>query len=535
MINTSNNFIGHLFLFFFIFCSFWRCANVPPPQPSIPEPAVVEPEQVVEEPEPILKKLPSPPKGLNVTSVIYNRDHMMIEWDMSKDSNFSSYNLLKSIDTVNDPDTVFITGDINRTTFKLEKFDPTLENWFWINVMNETGLNTSGMKKSNNVEIQAPRSSRLRTVDGKYDLKIEWTMNRDIDFEKYTVIRSNNEQMKNKEKVKDFLKREDTTLVLSLDSVYFYQIMTQDYWGLTSYSNVIKGDYQIEIWGVEYSIVKTRKIDLAGKKLFGPIPSEFGKLFNLEVLLLQKNFLTEDIPEELWDLRKLRVLNLSKNQFDGKIPVDIHKANTLQEIWFANNNFDGNIPHQIFTLKNLTHINLSSNRLSGNISESLANLGNLRYLNLFNNNFMGSIPVEIGELKNLEFLSLGKNNLTGSIPSEIAKADKLQSIALFENRLVGRIPIEIVTLKNLVYLGLFDNQLSGNISNQIFENPNFLYLKLNNNILEQVNYDSLCESGYNWGNSIYFDVSDNDFKEKLSTCFSDNVFYEIYSSTKDKE
>ena len=24
--------------------------------------------------------------------------------------------------------------------------------------------------------------------------------------------------------------------------------MTQDYWGLTSYSNVIKGDYQIEIW-----------------------------------------------------------------------------------------------------------------------------------------------------------------------------------------------------------------------------------------------------------------------------------------------
>ena len=60
-------------------------------------------------------------------------------------------------------------------------------------------------------------------------------------------------------------------------------------------------------------------------------------------------------------------------------------------------------------------------------------------------------------------------------------------------------------------------------------------LWLNNNSLEQVNYDSLCESGYNWGNSIYFDVSDNDFKEKLSTCFSDNVFYEIYSLTKDKE
>ena len=122
-----------------------------------------------------------------------------------KDSNFSSYNLLKSIDTVNDPDTVFITGDINRTTFKLEKFDPTLENWFWINVMNETGLNTSGMKKVIMLKFRLLKVP-VRTVDGKYDLKIEWTMNRDIDFEKYTILRSNNEQMKNKEKLKIFKK-----------------------------------------------------------------------------------------------------------------------------------------------------------------------------------------------------------------------------------------------------------------------------------------------------------------------------------------
>ena len=147
---------------------------------------------------------------------------------------------------------------------------------------------------------------------------------------------------------------------------------------------------------------------------------------------------------------------------------------------------------------------------------------------------MGSIPSEIGELKKLEFLSLGKNNLTGSIPPEIAGADKLESIALFENNLVGNIPIEVVKLKNLVYLGLFDNQLEGDISHQIFENSNFSYLRLDNNILEKVNYDSLCLSGFNWGNSIYFDVSDNDFKEKLPTCFSEKVFYEIYSSIKNK-
>ncbi len=505
----------------------WRCASAPPPPPP---------------PEPVVKKLespqvipPSPPRGIKIQSVTYDRYEMVIAWEKSADPDFDSYRLLQSIGGSKDSDTILVTNDVSKSTFVLEKFDPTKENWFWIDVRNTTGLHTSGVRKSNTLEMEAPKGSSLQTMEGRYDLKIQWTMNKDEDFEKYTIYRSSVADMKNKEKVKDVLLREDTIQVLSLDSVYFYHLVTQDYWGLTSYSNVIKGDYQVKIWEQEYSIVQTKKIDLTNKNLFGMIPPEFGKLLNLEILLLQNNFLAGDIPEELWDLRKLRVLNISKNQFSGKIPADIHKANAIQEIWFANNDFDGSLPHQIFTLKNLTHLNLSSNSFSGNISESVSNLENLRYLNLFDNNFMGSIPSEIGELKNLEFLSLGKNNLTGSIPPEIAGADKLESIALFENQLTGSIPIEVVTMKNLVYLGLFDNQLRGNISHQIFENSKFSYLRLNDNIFEQVNYDSLCQSGYNWANSIYFDVSDNDFKDKLPICFSERVFYEIYSSIKDKE
>lgn len=505
----------------------WSCASPPPPPPP--------PKPVVKNPEPPPAIPPSPPRGLKVQSVTYDRDKMVIEWEKSSDADFDSYRLLQAMGSGKDSDTIFVTNDINQTNFVLEKFDPTKKNWFWVDVMNITGLHTIGVRKSNTVEVKAPKSSSLQTMEGRHDLKIQWTTNKDEDFEKYTIYRSSIVDMKDKEKVKDVLLREDTIQVLSLDSVYFYQVVTQDYWGLKSYSNVIKGDYQVKIWEEEYSIVQTKKIDLTTKKLFGRIPPEFGKLLNLEILLLQNNFLTGHLPEELWDLKKLRVLNISKNQFSGKIPVDIHKANAIQEIWFANNDFDGSLPHQIFTLENLTHINLSSNKLSGNISESVSNLENLEYLNLFDNNFVGSIPSEIGELKNLEFLSLGKNKLTGSIPSEIAGAEQLESIALFENQLTGSIPIEVVTMKNLVYLGLFDNQLRGNISNQIFENSNFSYLRLNDNILEQVNYDSLCQSGYNWANSIYFDVSDNDFKDKLPTCFSEKVFYEIYSSIKDKE
>ena len=528
MIFKSNNFIKHLFLFYLSILFLLRCASTPPPPPPSPEP-------VVKKQEPPSLTPPSPPKGLKIQSVTYDRDKMVIEWEKSEDTDFDSYRLLQAMVGGKDSDTIFVSNDVNQTNFVLEKFDPTKENWFWIDVRNTTGLHTTGERKSNTREVEAPKSSSLHTMEGRHDLKIQWTANKDEDFGKYTIYRSSMADMKDKEKVKDVLLREDTIQVLSLDSVYFYLVETQDYWGLTSYSNVVKGDYLVKIWEEEYSIVQTKKIDLTSKKLFGTIPSEFGKLLNLEILLLQNNFLTGDLPEELWDLRKLRVLNISKNQFGGKIPVDIHKANAIQEIWFANNNFDGNIPHQIFTLKNLTHINLSSNNLSGNVSEAISNCEQLVYLNLYDNNLIGSIPEEIGQLKSLEFLSLGKNQLTGEIPPEIAGAIKLESIALFENQLIGSIPIEIMELKHLKYLGLFDNQLMGRVSNQIFDKSELSYLRLNNNKLEKVNYDSLCKSGYDWDNSIYFDLSDNDFKEKLPACFSETVFYEIYSSFKDKK
>ena len=113
-------------------------------------------------------------------------------------------------------------------------------------------------KENNTLEVEAPKSSSLQTLEGRYDLKIQWTTNKDEDFEKYTIYRSIMADMKNKEKVKDVLLREDTVQVLSLDSVYFYQVMTKDCWGLKSYSNVIKGDYQVKIWEEEYSIIQTK-------------------------------------------------------------------------------------------------------------------------------------------------------------------------------------------------------------------------------------------------------------------------------------
>ena len=520
------------FLSIWILLYFWKCASNPPiPQPE----PLPEPEPVVIIPDTVKIIPPSPPKEISIISVKYNINNMEIKWEKSIDPNFDEYRLLQSIGFKGTQDTIFSSKNINDMTLTLENFDPTKENYFWIDVKNITGLHTSGEKSTHDLEIKPPISSSLKTVEGKYDLKIQWSLNKDVDFDQYILMRSKTESMSNKEEIETFLVREDTTHILSLDSIYYYQIKTKDIWGLESLSNIIKGDYTISLWDKEYSMVETKKIDLSNQKLFGSIPSEIGRLLNLEILFLQNNFLSGSLPNQLWDLKNLRILNISKNQFRGNVPSEIHQVESLNEIWFSGNKFSGSLPFQIFTIKNITHINLSNNQLTGHISESVANLKNLVYLNLFDNKLVGSIPAELGECSKLEFLSLGRNNLSGTIPPEISKASQLESIALFENQLSGEIPIEILELKNLVYLGLFGNQFKGELSNEIFKNANLSYLRINNNKLQKVNYDSLCASGYNWDNSIYFDLSDNEFRDSIPECFSEPVFYEIYTSFKNKD
>ena len=88
-------------------------------------------------------------------------------------------------------------------------------------------------QKCNSLETQRPTSPTLKTVEGKHDLQIKWTMNNDNDFKKYTICRSRTCDMKKNEEVLiDIFNRLDTNHVLALDDVFFYQIETIDHWGL---------------------------------------------------------------------------------------------------------------------------------------------------------------------------------------------------------------------------------------------------------------------------------------------------------------
>jgi len=506
---------------------FWGCAGPPPPAPVPTPKPVAEPDP---KPVPVVVIPPSPPEAVSIQSVTYDRDQMTVKWQASSESDFRDYTVLSAKGADETVDTLAKFMDEADTVFSLERFDPTIENWFWILVTNQSGLSTQGDRATHLLETQEPESSKLFSVEYDKDLKIRWSSNHDDDFLLYTIYQSRSDDMAGKVSLKELDRRKDTLYVLTMDSVYYYQIGVEDYWGLESLSNVVKGDFNIKVLDQEYSLISTTELDLSSRQIFGEIPREIGELTNLIILRLHINFLSGTIPDEIWKLKQLRILNLSENQLSGEIPTGIHKLVQLEELWLGDNNFSGQLPYQIFTLKHLTHLNVSDNEISGDISESIGTLEQLVYLNLWKNNISGFIPTELGELSKLEFLGLGENNLVGPIPKELGNALSLKSIGLFENGLTGPIPDEITILPKLTYLGLFNNQLDGSVNDQLLQKGKMSYLRLNNNQFSGIDHDTMCRSGYNWENPIYFDVSKNEFEDSLPVCYHNSTFHKIYSS-----
>ncbi len=73
-------------------------------------------------------------------------------------------------------------------------------------------------------------------------------------------------------------------------------------------------------YGISESEDYVIEIKLSDNNLSGSIPSQLGKLSNLEILDLNSNQLSGNIPSQLGNLSYLEILNLGKNQLSGSIP-----------------------------------------------------------------------------------------------------------------------------------------------------------------------------------------------------------------------
>jgi len=471
----------------------------------------------------------SVPQLVNITSVTYTFTEMTIEWEQSSDGDFNNYKVLYSESESGNKDTIQTYTDISTTSYTITEFDPLIENWFWVQVTDTLGFSSIGTGMTNEIESTPPTPSVLYPITFNDGFQISWSQNYDDDFQSYKLYESLSEDMSNQTLVYETSEREDTNYVVTgISEGRYYQITTEDVWGLQSISDIEVVDYEVELWGELYSIENTTELVLVNSGLTGSIPSGIGNLTNLTVLILGGNQLSGSIPPEIGNLTNLTYLNLQSNQLTGSIPSEIGNLTNLENLILLGNQLTGTIPPEIGNLTNLTSLSLSNNQLTGIIPDEICNQGDsspslsnnqlcppypscieddvggqdlincegvvelwgeyysIEYtteLDLSNRGLTGEIPPEIENLTNLESLNLYNNQLTGSIPSEIGNLTNLTSLVLWINQLTGEIPPEIGNLTNLIRLDLDENQLTGSIPSELGNFSNLTLLSLGSNQL----------------------------------------------------
>jgi Leucine-rich repeat (LRR) protein len=94
----------------------------------------------------------------------------------------------------------------------------------------------------------------------------------------------------------------------------------------------------------------------------------------------------------------LEVLNLSDNDISDRMPTWLGQLENLRTSDLSNNYFNGPIPKSFVQLVNLRYLDISSNKLDGIMFVEKGWPLNLIYLNLSHNQLSGSLPKNIGHI-----------------------------------------------------------------------------------------------------------------------------------------
>ncbi|XWS45217.1 hypothetical protein CRYUN_Cryun15aG0117200 [Craigia yunnanensis] len=185
----------------------------------------------------------------------------------------------------------------------------------------------------------------------------------------------------------------------------------------------------------DYSRVTS--LSLPNCQLLGSIPTDLGKIQDIQNLDLSNNSLNGSLPFSIFNATQLRFLDLSNNLITGVIPETIGWLQNLQSLNLSDNALAGTLPATLTTIQNLTVVSLKNNYFSGNLPTGFQSV---QVLDLSSNLLDGSLPPNFGG-NNLRYLNVSYNRLFGVIPPEFAeKIPGNATIDLSFNHLTGEIP-----------------------------------------------------------------------------------------------
>lgn len=183
------------------------------------------------------------PTPVNIISVTYTLEEMIVTWYESFDSDFRDYKLLYSESENGEKDTLETYTDKSITSHVLTFFDPTHENWFWVLVTDTLGQSTLG--NGYFVIENPPTQPNLYPIlyeDNSFIMT--WTMNHDVDFLSYKLYESVYEDMTDGELIFFTENKNDTLFTVTGIGDHdrrYYRLKVTDLWDLETSSNIISG------------------------------------------------------------------------------------------------------------------------------------------------------------------------------------------------------------------------------------------------------------------------------------------------------
>ena len=194
--------------------------------------------------DPISATVDSNPEPVDIQSIEYNLEEMTIHWALSNAEDFYSYEIFQSENNNEGYELVQTIFNQSISSYTLSDFNPTIENWFKIKVIDHWGLTCFGGEMSNTLD-PVPNPSILDSIlyqDGQ--LFFTWSMNLENDFESYSLYESLSSQFTEPSLVSTFSDLNDTTFQLDFSPgrINYYKVKVQDQWGQTSFSNEVQGN-----------------------------------------------------------------------------------------------------------------------------------------------------------------------------------------------------------------------------------------------------------------------------------------------------
>ncbi|KAI2509688.1 hypothetical protein MHU86_4670 [Fragilaria crotonensis] len=218
-------------------------------------------------------------------------------------------------------------------------------------------------------------------------------------------------------------------------------------------------------------------LDLRTTKWSGPLPSEIGLCTKVTMLDLWDTDLTGTVPSEIGNVKSLESLTLGSALLAGPLPTEIGRLSRLTTLsLFVLSTTDLiAIPSEVALLSNMRFFYLEGVATPTNtwLADAMVSMTGLTSLSVANNaNLFGQesgiLPTQIGRLTALESINFFNAGLTGTLPTELARLTKLTYLAFWSNILSGTIPTVLGLLTDLIVLDLSDNlMLTGFVPSEV--------------------------------------------------------------------